>query len=61
MHPDPNTPTHGLRLVSSQADASPRTGLPDPRFKPYLLTSEVAELLHAAPKTVGTWAKQGRV
>jgi excisionase family DNA binding protein len=61
MHPDPNTSTDGLRLASSQADASPRTGLRDPRLKPYLLTSEVAELLHAAPKTVGNWAKQGKL
>src|SRR6266545_2280294 len=61
MHPDPNTSTRGLRLAGSQADASPPTGRPDPRFKPYLLTSEVAELLHAAPKTIGTWAKQGKL
>jgi excisionase family DNA binding protein len=61
IHPDPNTPTDGLRLVSGQANAPWRTGLPDPRFKPYLLTSEVAELLHASPKTVGTWAKQGKL
>ena len=61
MHPDPNTPTDGLRLASSQAHGLPRTGLPDPRFKPYLRTSEVAELLHAAPKTVGNWAKQGKL
>jgi excisionase family DNA binding protein len=57
MHPDPNTFTDRLRLVSG-----PRpTGLPDPRFKPYLLTGEVAELLHAAPKTVANWAKQGKL
>jgi excisionase family DNA binding protein len=61
MHPDPNTPTDRLRLVSSQAHVPGGTGLPDPRFKPYLLTSEVAELLHAAPKTVGNWAKQGKL
>ncbi|HZD67981.1 MAG TPA: helix-turn-helix domain-containing protein [Actinomycetes bacterium] len=47
--------------MSSQAHGPRRAGLPDPRFKPYLLTSEVAELLHASPKTVGTWAKQGKL
>ena len=36
-------------------------GLPDPRTKPYLRTSEVAELLHAAPKTVSNWATQGKL
>jgi excisionase family DNA binding protein len=47
--------------VSSQAHAPRRTGLPDSGFKPYLLTSQVAESLHASPKTVGNWAKQGRL
>ena len=61
MHPDPDTSTDRLRLVSSQARGLRRTGPPDPRFKPYLLTGEVAELLHASPKTVGTWAKQGKL
>ncbi len=61
MHPDPSMSTDGLRHASSQAHGLPRAGLPDPRLKPYLLTSEVAELLHAAPKTVGNWAKQGKL
>ena len=33
----------------------------DLRSKPYLLTSEVAQVLHASPKTVGTWAMQGKL
>jgi excisionase family DNA binding protein len=47
LHPILTTPLHA--------------GLPDPRTKPYLRTSEVAELLHAAPKTVSNWATQGKL
>jgi excisionase family DNA binding protein len=61
VHPQPdnawNRPAVTIGRVAVPLDA----GLPDPGTKPYLRTSEVAELLHAAPKTVSNWATQGKL
>jgi excisionase family DNA binding protein len=32
---------------------------PVPDAEPFLLSSQVADLLHVSPKTVARWAKQG--
>ena len=34
---------------------------PAPDAEPFLLTSQVADLLHVTPKTVARWAKDGRL
>ena len=34
---------------------------PGPDAEPFLLTSQVADLLHVSPKTVARWAKDGRL
>jgi excisionase family DNA binding protein len=34
---------------------------PVPDVEPFLLTSQVADLLHVSPKTVARWAKDGRL
>jgi excisionase family DNA binding protein len=34
---------------------------PLPDVEPFLLTSQVADLLHVSPKTVARWAKDGRL
>ena len=34
---------------------------PVPDAEPFLLTSQVADLLHDSPKTVARWAKDGRL
>jgi excisionase family DNA binding protein len=34
---------------------------PLPDAEPFLLTSQVADLLHVSPKTIARWAKQGRL
>jgi excisionase family DNA binding protein len=34
---------------------------PVPDAEPFLLTSQVADLLHVSPKTVARWAKDGRL
>jgi len=34
---------------------------PVPGAEPFLLTSQVADLLHVSPKTVARWAKDGRL
>jgi excisionase family DNA binding protein len=34
---------------------------PAPDAEPFLLTSQVADLLHVSPKTVACWAKDGRL
>ena len=34
---------------------------PAPGTEPFLLTSQVADLLHVSPKTVARWAKDGRL
>jgi excisionase family DNA binding protein len=34
---------------------------PVPDVEPFLLTSQVADLLHVSPKTVARWAKEGRL
>jgi excisionase family DNA binding protein len=32
---------------------------PVPDAEPFLLTSQVADILHVSPKTIARWAKQG--
>lgn len=67
MQPEPHTPhsshdpTGAPSSPVSQLAALAAGDLPDPRAKPYLLGGEVAVLLCAAPKTVATWAKQGKL
>jgi excisionase family DNA binding protein len=34
---------------------------PVPDAEPFLLTSQVADLLHVSPKTIARWAKDGRL
>jgi excisionase family DNA binding protein len=34
---------------------------PVPGAEPFLLTWQVADLLHVSPKTVARWAKEGRL
>jgi excisionase family DNA binding protein len=34
---------------------------PAPGTEPFLLTSQVADLLHVSPKTIARWAKDGRL
>ena len=34
---------------------------PAPDVEPFLLTHQVADLLHVSPKTVARWAKDGRL
>jgi excisionase family DNA binding protein len=34
---------------------------PVPDAEPFLLSSQVADLLHVSPKTVARWAKQGQL
>jgi excisionase family DNA binding protein len=34
---------------------------PVPGVEPFLLTHQVADLLHVSPKTVARWAKEGRL
>jgi excisionase family DNA binding protein len=34
---------------------------PAPDVEPFLLTSQVADLLNVSPKTVARWAKDGRL
>lgn len=66
MHPDPYNPDpqgpdgEPLSLMR-QVAARAYGDLPDPLTKPYLRGSEVAVLFCAAPKTVATWAKQGKL
>jgi len=34
---------------------------PTPDAKPFLYTSQVADILHVSPKTIARWAKDGRL
>jgi excisionase family DNA binding protein len=34
---------------------------PVPDVEPFLLTSQVADLLHVSPKTIARWATDGRL
>jgi excisionase family DNA binding protein len=34
---------------------------PVPGAEPFLLTHQVADLLHVSPKTIARWAKEGRL
>ena len=41
--------------------AAKRRGKPTIESPNFLLTAEVADILHVSPKTVSRWAKQGRL
>ena len=41
--------------------AAQRSGKAAPDLPRYLLTAEVADILHVSPKTVSRWAKEGKL
>lgn len=61
VHPPPDNVWNRATVTSAHVAVLLEAGLPDPGTKPYLRTGEVAELLHAAPKTVSNWAMQGKL
>jgi excisionase family DNA binding protein len=57
----PSDPDRRSVIPQAGDDSKNGSALPQPTEPRYLRTAQVAELLHVSPKTVSSWAQEGRL